>query len=228
MNITKLPVMAGAASLVRDVYPKFKNATGTISYDDALFLLSLIDMLNAKIVFEVGVASGSSTSLILSALNTKRDNSRLIGFDIAANYYADQTKPLAFLVDDLGLDRNRLSIFPETMSPQAIGRLQELPERHLPHADLIFIDAHHSHPWVSLDLLSMLGALRQNGCIVLHDIALPDIMKHGAEFGPKYLFNNISSPRFVSDVDVPNIGAVIVDDISKLIDETIDLSLIHI
>ena len=139
------------------------DGMGSVSHGDARFLCDLIQESRPTRCFEVGVASGMSTTFLLKALANLGPERELVSVDISSQYYADRTKQVGYVVDlaipELGckfdLEFNRWSADAESFSQN--GKF-----------DFVFIDAHHSHPWATLDTMLVL-ALVKPGSWMSHD-----------------------------------------------------------
>ena len=187
--------------------------TGSITPADEDFLNAVIAKLQPERVYEIGVASGSSSAFILNSMAAYADPSGtwLHSYDIAEKCYFDEEVAVGsatrLLVPEL-LDRWQLNV----------GRtVLDLPRGHEPHT-LYFIDADHAHPAPTLDLIALLSRMRPGDHVVLHDINLPKMYagKH-TDTGASWLFEDWLGERFWSAEAVPNIGAIVIPDDRNLI-----------
>ncbi len=183
------------------------DGMGAVSRGDAKFLCDLIKEIRPGKCFEVGVASGMSTTFLLKALVKVGPESQLVSVDISRQYYADRTKQVGYVVDaaipaprcKYGLHFNHWSADAETFA--ADGKF-----------DFVFIDAHHSHPWATLDTMLILPFVHSGAWIAVHDIALHKIPRFAKETGPFQIFESFSrpkksQPKKKSQVENQNIGA---------------------
>lgn len=175
---------------------------GSITRGDAKFLSGLIQASQPHKCFEVGVASGMSTTFLLMALAKLGPERKLVSVDISRQYYADRTKQVGYVVDqaipDLGcefeLHFNQWSADAETFCHDA-------------KFDFAFIDAHHSHPWPTLDTMLLLPLVASGTWIACHDIALKDIPRFAKETGPFHIYQAFPEPKKKSTLERKNIGA---------------------
>ncbi|MBY0337403.1 MAG: class I SAM-dependent methyltransferase [Acetobacteraceae bacterium] len=221
---TEVPVLFETPLSVRivdEVYARMPAQLGTVSNADARFICSLLQILDARLVAEVGVAAGGSSFTMLTLFDALGGDRHLFAFDILPHYYADPSKPVGFMALESGLptlERYHLfpgegaSFLPWRVSTSAPGQL----------LDVAFIDAHHSHPWPALDMLATLPAVKPGGWIMLHDINLSVIAGHELERGPSYLFARWGGERVRQPGSLPNIGAVQTPDPGTAFDWTLD------
>lgn len=190
-------------------------ATGVISYEDAGFLDGLIRDQRPDQVYEVGVASGASSSLILSSMAAYADPSRiwLHSYDIATACYFDPSHAVG--------DATR-SMVPALLKHWKLNvrstALDVPREKPAGTKSLYFIDANHSHPWPTLDLIAILPGLQAGDVVVLHDVNLPAIS--GGKFlddGAQSLFDDWLGERSRPEVALPNIGAIVIPENKNII-----------
>lgn len=188
---------------IDDVFDQFYfDGMGAVSRDDARFLCDLIAGSRPAKCFEVGVASGMSTTLILKALAKIGQDRSLVSVDISRQYYADRTKQVGYVVDaaisELGcnfqLHFNHWSADAETFGSDE-------------KFDFVFIDAHHGHPWATLDTMMVLPFVKRGTWIAIHDIALKDIPRFASQTGPFHLYEAFPAPKKKSQCERQNIGA---------------------
>ena len=187
------------------LYPPPAWAAGALPRHDAQFLLDVIHANQPATVVEIGVASGVSSAVILSALDALPDPAArtLRSCDIVPRCYFDSNyatgeavasmypTPRARWVLNTDLDTRRLS---QTASPASI--------------DLTFIDANHYHPWPLLDLLHLSVAATPWSWVVLHDINLPLVSPDFQAWGAKWLFEAWPLAKVTGGGPEGNIGAV--------------------
>ena len=196
------------------------DGMGCVSHGDASFLCDLIRESQPTKCFEVGVASGMSTAFLLQALAKLGPERELVSVDISSQYYADRTKKVGYVVDlaipELGckfdLQFNRWSADAETFCQD--GKF-----------DFVFIDAHHSHPWATLDTMLVLPFVKPGTWIAHHDIALKDIPRFAHETGPFHVYEVFDQPKKKSQLERQNIGAFRIDDEHRDYEETLLASL---
>jgi len=181
---------------------------GAITEEDAGFLDGLIRELRPDQVYEVGVASGASSALILNSMAAYADPSCawLHSYDIATHCYFDATHAVGDATREMVpalLKQWKLNV-----RSTALDVPREKPAQ---TKSLYFIDACHSHPWPALDLVALLPGLAAGDTVVLHDINLPTFtegkfLDHGAQ----WLFEDWLGQRLQPEVALPNIGAIVI------------------
>ena len=205
-------------------YGRFYNAipawaTGHISYHDGLFLREAILREKPSIVLELGTASGFSAaslchSLEVAARSAGGDpNYRVVSYDSENHFYADPSRAVG--------DAARAMLGPSLLAhvefrhPRtARDAVDEFPPDSL---SFVFIDADHSHPWPTLDLLALLDVIRPGGSVYLHDINLPLVAPEHRYWGPHHLFADLELEKEVSQdpTGIPNIGRLRMPDDKK-------------
>lgn len=183
-------------------------ATGHISHADGRFLESLIRRGVRQPVLEIGVASGWSSTVLLSLLNRNRPIASqelwLRSYDVAEWCYFDPSRKVGAAVGEVA---PQLAPYWKLHVGNAMRAGEDLRGTGI---DLAFIDADHRHPWATLDLLALLPALAADAWVALHDINLPGFAERAEwhVFGPKYLFDLWPWEKCIAGGDRKNIGAV--------------------
>jgi Methyltransferase domain len=193
----------------------FSDQIGTLEPHEMAWLGAIIAERKPNIFLEIGVASGLTTAIVrgfLSAIGS----GRIIGVDIDSKFYADQTKPVGYFVEQLADEHCTASVdlrFPATAS--SVPGLLQVGEK----IDLALIDGDHQHPWPTLDLLALLPVMNEvcSG-IFLHDINLyrgfhqketyscPDLQ---TEIGPKFLIDQFPDTVCkLIDCERPNLALI--------------------
>jgi predicted O-methyltransferase YrrM len=192
-----------------------KWASGTISTEDAAFLDAIIEKIRPGQVHEIGVASGTSSALILSSMEAYGANGPvwLHSYDLIAKCYFDPSHNVGDATREMVpglLDRWKLKVGTTALDVRREERPAARP--------LYFIDANHIHPWPTLDLIALLPGLQPGDCVVLHDINLPaKTAGKFPDYGAQWLFESWLGPRLEPDVAIPNIGAIFIPDDPRLI-----------
>ncbi len=180
-------------------------AKGHIAHDDAMFLYEMIKAVSPKTILELGVASGTSSAAILYTLDQLTDpqGRRLISADVRPTCYFDPSRATGEAVS--------------TMYPAAMAQWQ-LWTSHTAHRllaelepasiDLLFIDANHSHPWPTLDLLHLAPVMKPGAWVVLHDVELPHLHPQYQAWGPNFLYEAWPFNKVHEQGGRANIGAV--------------------
>lgn len=176
---------------------------GQISHHDSIFLSGLVQTLRPSKCVEIGVASGWSSSILLASLRRVREKDfHLFGVDLFENYYLDKSRLTGSVVDTLEPDlRNRFSLLTGRYAFEAMSDVGKI--------DFAFIDAHHMHPWASLDLISVLPFLDQESWVALHDLNLCRLERHKHKNrGPFYLYYLWPDSKINSTQEPTMIGAI--------------------
>ena len=178
------------------------DGMGAVSRGDVKFLCDLIEEIRPAKCFEIGVASGMSTTFLLMALAKLGPESALVSVDISRQYYADRSKQVGYVVDaavpelgcKYGLHFNHWSADAEKFAADK-------------KFDFVFIDAHHSHPWATLDTMLVLPFVNSGAWVACHDIVLHEIPRFARETGPFHVYESMPGPKKESQFDNRNIGA---------------------
>jgi hypothetical protein len=180
---------------------------GAVRLEDACFLELMIEAERPDHFYEIGVASGVSTSIILAALSryAHTDVHWLHSYDLIEVCFFNNAYPIGGAVPEMTPDLVRH--WQMNLRTTAI----DIPTGKKETGQcMYFIDAMHSHPWPVLDLIALLPRLVAGDCVILHDINLPEFS--GGQFphyGAQWLFDHWTGPRVVPDQTLPNIGAII-------------------
>jgi hypothetical protein len=216
-KVRKFPAPVGeAAARIQSLLGLLPSwPKGMISSVDAGFLDALITEVRPEGVYEVGVASGFSSAIILSSMATYADPARtwLHSYDIADYCYFDPTHAVG--------DATR-EVVPHLLKSWQLNlrttALDAPGDKEPQTKSLYFIDANHSHPWPTLDLIALLPCLKTGDHVALHDINLPTISSgRFPDYGVQWLFENWLGERLVPDVAIPNIGAIVIPQDKTLI-----------
>ena len=207
-----LPTAAAVRIVVDAVAPLTTSAVGNISGEDAGFLLSLLAQSQPSHILEIGVASGTSTLMMLRMLESMASPATLLSVDLAPAYYVDPSREVAFLVtENYHSPPANWRLLTEVGAMNFAQHPSVVGEDQRRRFDFIFIDAHHGHPWPTLDLLCLLPYATPGAWVALHDINLPVIAE--PSFGADYVLRDWPREPLISDeVPVPNIGAIRLSD----------------
>lgn len=179
-------------------------ATASISDFDASFFAGLLMTTQPKKVVEVGVASGWGSVILLEALKRSGGmDSQYYGVDIAPRFFYDENYSTGQAV---------FEVVPELANKYRLltGRaIAEVAAEIGGDIDFAFIDAHHMHPWATLDLLSLLPFIKPGSWVALHDLNLcrKEDQEHRNR-GPKYLFEAWEDDKAHS-IQVPTMAGAI-------------------
>lgn len=184
---------------------------GSLTRYDARFLFKCVLESGTDEVVEIGTASGFSSALLCCALSTARDagligeDFRVVTYDMTTRWHRDRSRRVG--------DAARVQLSPELLSHLVFRNPAMAAEAKCDYADkdikFLFIDANHRHPWPTLDLLVLLDCLKRGGTVMLHDINLPLVIPEFADWGAKYLFDDLVAEKYVPVGEgLPNIGRI--------------------
>ena len=140
---------------------------GAVSQYDVRFLCDLVEKYRPKNVFELGVASGMSSSFLLRALARVSSECKLYSVDLGTQYYVDRSKLVGYLIDEIvPVKECEFEIHRGCWAGDAKKIIGD------DKLDLIFIDANHMHPWPTIDTMLLLPFANPDAVIAHHDIAL--------------------------------------------------------
>lgn len=179
--------------------------TGGISDADADFLAELIARTRPRTVLEIGVGAGTSSAVILEALDRLPEPADrvLYSVDILERCYFNKayaTGAAAEVMYSAPACQWRRRI------PSDARRIRaELVPWEI---DFVFIDGDHRNPWPLLDVLHIAAWARPEAWIVLHDIALARLMPQFQSHGAQWLFERWPGLAVAGVGAAENIGAV--------------------
>jgi predicted O-methyltransferase YrrM len=183
------------------------------------FLNDLILKFQPKKVLEIGIAAGSSSVILLNALQNT-PNTKLISVDYATQYYRDPTKKSGFIVDSYPRLKENWRLYTG-------GLISNFTTEIGGDIDFCFIDTMHSMPGEVMDFLAIFPSLKENATVVLHDTSLhtwgdwPDAIATGllasALSGEKIVlkeFDNVFFHHIMKknvEMTFSNIAAIVLD-----------------
>ena len=179
-------------------------AVASISDMDAAFFAGLVIETRPHKLLEVGVASGWGSCVLLEALGSAGlGNSDLYGVDISDRFFYDAAYATGQCVADVLPER--LQRYHVTTGV-TIGECASKIGRGI---DFVFIDAHHMHPWATLDLLAVIPYVKPGSWIAMHDLNLSrkEDQQHQNR-GPKYLFEGWDCDKVHSIQEPTMAGAI--------------------
>ena len=191
--------------LVHELWPKQPAwAVASISVDDAAFFAGFVVETRPQKLVEVGVASGWGSCVLLHALRSAGlDASELYGVDVEDRFFYDAAYATGQCVTEVMPEcapRYRLltGVTIGECAPQVGGGV-----------DFAFIDAHHMHPWATLDLLAVMPFMKPGSWVALHDLNLSrkEDQEHRNR-GPKYLFEGWDGDKAHSTQEPTMAGAI--------------------
>ncbi|MFN0132461.1 MAG: class I SAM-dependent methyltransferase [Phycisphaerales bacterium] len=210
----------GALEAISRAYCPPAWAVGAIGILDAMFLWDMVACARPERVVEVGVASGTSSALLLRAIEAlgagvvdEAGRPRLMSYELHPYCYFDRTIPVGAAVAEVAADLGAGLSLRVGGTAATAGR--ELAPQSI---TLAFIDADHRHPCPTADVLALAPAMARGGWIVLHDIDLPNAAKryenaHGTrvdwhQAGAEILFERWPFEKLRGVGEAGNIGAI--------------------
>lgn len=195
----------GGRPLTNEMYRQQPAWTvASISDYDAAFFVGLVTAVKPKKTVEVGVASGWGSVMLLKALaEAGVEEHEYFGVDIAERFFYDANYSTGQAVGE---------VVPALESRYCLltGRsIAEVAPEIGGGIEFAFIDAHHMHPWATLDLLSLLPFLVSESWVAMHDLSLcrKEDQEHRNR-GPMYLFDAWDGDKAHS-VQVPTMAGSI-------------------
>jgi hypothetical protein len=179
--------------------------SGNISDHDDRFLAGLANFAGAGKTVEIGVASGWSSAVLLTALTAANPKAEVIGVDLSPTYYLDSSVPTGRVVEEVVPD-----LVPNYRLLTGRLALDVMPE--VGKVDFAFIDGHHMHPWATLDMLSTLPFIDRGRWVAMHDLNLCTFERHRhTNRAPFYLFYMWPDQKLHSTQQPTMIGAVLLE-----------------
>jgi predicted O-methyltransferase YrrM len=183
-------------------------AVASISERDAAFFAGLVIETRPAKLLEIGVASGWGSCVLLEALRSAGlPSSELYGVDIAERFFYDAHYATGQCVSDVLPEcRPRYHLTTGTSVGECAPTIGDA-------IDFVFIDAHHMHPWATLDLLAVLPFVEPGTWIAMHDLNLSrkEDQEHRNR-GPKYLFEGWDHDKIHSTEEPTMAGAILTCD----------------
>ncbi len=158
--------------------PAGYEALSEMAPSEQKFLVELILQHKPKKVLEVGIAAGSSSVLMLQALQYLKHEFSFHSVDYYEKYYRNKLKNSGFL----------LEFYPTLLEKRNLytgGYVYNFLHTIGHDIDFCLIDTKHSLPGELLDFIMVLPYLKKNALIVLHDTNL-----HALHL-PNHLCNNL-------------------------------------
>jgi predicted O-methyltransferase YrrM len=167
-----------------------------------------------KKLLEIGVSAGSSTILLLNAIN-KDKNAKLFSIDYSKDWYKSSDKKTGFLLDNYVNLKQKWELYTGGLSIKFMDKIGE-------NIDFCLIDTQHIVPGGILDFLMVFPFLTDNAIIILHDINLytcnlselqwdiPNSLLMSTIIGKKYIQGNFSKTdeNKGKRTNFPNIGGI--------------------
>lgn len=176
------------------------------------FVLALLEKFQPVKIVEIGCAAGGTSALILR--HTKF-HQKVYGIDICPNYYRDPTKNTSYIVEEYCKpdEKSRYSLY---LGKDPIYRMEAIGNG----IDFVIMDTMHSLPGELLTFFAIYKYLKKGCVLVLHDLTLnfekfdrSNLAARKNSFCTNVVFSNIgSNTKFLPDIPMPNVGAVLIDD----------------
>jgi predicted O-methyltransferase YrrM len=195
--------------IVRRIWPSQPAwAVASISEADAAFFAGLVIATRPAKLVEIGVASGWGSCILLDALaNAGLPESELHGVDIAERFFYDASYATGQCVAEVMPERaGRYHLRTGVTIGECTADIGS-------GVDFAFIDAHHMHPWATLDLLAVLPLVVPGNWVAMHDLSLSrkEDQEHRNR-GPKYLFEGWEEDKVHSTQEPTMAGAIRIPD----------------
>ncbi len=181
-----------------------------MSENESAFLCGLLKTKKPKVVLEVGVAAGATTSIMLQCLKDIGKPFEMYSIDLMDTFYRDKTKRSGFLAVQANevLKCDGWKLFTGHVAPYYIDNYSK-------GIDFLMLDSAHAMPGEVLDFLGLFPFLNQGAIVCLHDIALNlETPMHCACTASNLLFNTVVGNKYLNfwksddqKLQYPNIGA---------------------
>jgi predicted O-methyltransferase YrrM len=215
-DVRRLTSSPTAATVCEENYPLVRDVTGYVPPNDARFLLSLIEHAAPRHILELGVASGTTSLMMLKYLEAVASPATLTSVDVLEHYFDDRSRRVGFLVfDNVTPLPSRWRLLAPFAAVDFTDATALNGEDQAQRYDFVFIDAHHGHPWPTLDALCLLPFIAPGTWVALHDISLSLMDAKYNTRGPQFLIQQWPGDTCISDAAIPNIGAIRLSDAGR-------------
>lgn len=161
------------------------------------FLWDQIIKYNPKNIVEIGCCTGMSTGFMAKQVS---DDCKIYTIDFAKKWFEDESKEIGFLLKD----RNFITENQEQRVLKYFGKFISLDVEDIGinNFEMAFIDACHTHPWPTLDMMVLLPFMSNHSVVVHHDLSLWKCPNPKAKtgVGPQYVYDSFD----VKDLEVVN------------------------
>jgi hypothetical protein len=216
LGVAEATPAPGELAFLRNVATPRRYPFGMLSPADTLFAAAVTSILRPHVLLEIGTASGFSAAVLakMIALRTTEAGRDLTGtivhtLDTRAHVPGNASKPMGYAIDVLVPElRPHIAVHAgvnSSISSQLL-RPGELP--------LAFIDGNHQHPWPLHDVLQVAALIPAHGWILMHDIALPEVIRaaqaarRDIQYEPRFGAQHVFEAWPDEAVCAGNIGAV--------------------
>ena len=186
-----------------------------MTVDQMGFLCGIIRKYMPQKIVEVGVAAGSTTSVILKCVEMIGIKSEIFSIDLNEKLYYQTEKETGYIAKEFYKEIDAENIHFNLMLgkylPEQIFKIGQ-------DIDFLILDTVHKLPGELLDFLVALPFLSKHAVVVLHDISLEHInpMNDRETFATQILFQTVSGYKFINnEVEYPNIAAFEINDSTK-------------
>lgn len=177
------------------------------------FLIYLLERFQPKKMVEIGVGRGGTSATILK--NTSQ-NQYLYGVDIASKPV--NNFPIGHVVQD-ECDQSQKDRYTLYTGKDAVEVMPMIGGE----IDFAYIDTTHALPGELLQFFAVYKYMRPGAVLLLHDLALNSFPFTAKNYNyrreacsTKILFCALASrQKFIPDSPLPNIGAILIDDLTK-------------
>lgn len=165
----------------------WRKGWGSVTVDEAAFILDAISEHRPRAFVELGTASGLSGALIRQML-AAHGGELFVTYDVAPRFFGDPSQETGFLLDEIGGGE------PVSLA-RRIGRGAAELFKAVERFDMAFVDANHRHPWPLLDTLFLAEVMEGPRIVIHHDLLLHRRQEEPVGIGPKHLFDQFPEAR---------------------------------
>lgn len=189
-----------------DFYIEMSRAEGGM-------LCGLIQEYRPHNIYEIGVAAGGSTCLLLKCLELLGlEETTLCSIDVEEKFYRNIKKKTGYLLSD-----NKDKFYNYGKQKFLLGKYAvECTEEITGEIDFLFLDTTHRIPGEILDFLLLLPYMADGAVVVLHDTNLHNLEIDHSGFATRVLYNTVAADKFYVDKpELFNIGGFQITDETK-------------
>ena len=135
-----------------------------MTFSEQEYLTDIVRQYKPKKLLELGIASGSSSVLLLNAIQDISD-SHLTSIDYSTPYYRDKIKNSGFVVDEYPELKKKWTLYTGGMASEFMDKIGG-------EIDFCFIDTMHALPGEVIDFLLIFPYLKPDAVVVFHDTNL--------------------------------------------------------
>lgn len=161
MKIQK--IYSETKELIAKLNPVY-NSYSEMTLSEQEFLTDLVRQYKPKKLLELGIASGSSSVLLLNAIKDMPE-SHLTSIDYSTLYYRNKSKNSGFVVDEYPELKDKWTLYTGALASEFMDKVGA-------NIDFCFIDTMHALPGEVIDFLLVLPYLKPDAVVVFHDTNL--------------------------------------------------------